>query len=517
MVAFELGNITSCKEAEYIFLDFVDARLHFQEIKLKNGEMIRLTESNFSKPLEEEIKKNIGEIDTIKSVDPINFSENEIEKEIKAFAEALIEDYPDKKIIVLENQHVLTYVSKDNQLKLVPNYSKLSKENSFFSVCYQKAHKYLNAIFLPFPKGMITVDYQNIWSYPESYYEYIFRSLEALNKGEMEQIERLKIQKKDMIWEIRRLWLKQTQEGLLESYAGRKIVMPKSEVMMSEFFDVVDTLDIITLENEEIVKIFSEKNNKCEYFNRKKVFWFIPFDRIEENLLNLLWKCGFVPKEDYLCQVHEPINLRNFCGIYEDCFNNKVECQDSVNLCIYGSENKINLHQMMVPIKLSITLYNANTIYLDDKNKTLSDGAKGMRIICGDNSSVIIGKNNTLGIDLTIDGGNFSDIIMGDEILISKDVLIKNTLCEKIAWQRKLELFTRSKIIIGNHVWLGLRANIFSDTNIGNDSVVGARSVLKKHFSSNSIIVGNYPNDRALDKKPPITWSRMLNGKKLEK
>lgn len=518
MVALELGNKFPCTDAEYLFLDFVDARMHFEEIELKSGEKIRLTDSNFSKPHREEIRKNIGEIKYIKKIDPMEFSEVELETEIKAFAEALAEDYPDKKIIVLENYHVLNCISKDNQLRLVPNYQKLAEENHFFSICYQKARKYLNAVFLPFPDGMITKDYQNIWSYPTAYYNYIIKSLEALQGGTYDEKMMLKEQRKEMLWEVRQLWLDQTREVLLESFEGRTIVMPKSEIMPPEYLNESGDLDIIILEDEEFVEISNSDNvEDCEYLNRTEFFWFVPLDRIEKNLLNLLWNSGFVPKTDYLCPIHETVELHDFSGDYQDCFGNIVECKDPVDIFIHGSKNRIILHQMMKSFKLSITVYHADNVFMDDNNRTLGDGSKGVRILCGDNCCVSIGKKGVLGIDLTIDAGDFSDISVGDEALISTEVLIKNTLSEKQVWLRKPNLFTRSKITVGNHVWLGLRVNVFSDANIGNDSIVGARSLLKKHFPPNSIIVGIHPNDRILEKKPKITWSRALNGKKLEK
>ena len=48
-----------------------------------------------------------------------------------------------------------------------------------------------------------------------------------------------------------------------------------------------------------------------------------------------------------------------------------------------------------------------------------------------------------------------------------------------------------------------------------NDSMVGARSLLKNTFPNNSTIVGIHPKDRAI--RQGITWSRSLDGKKIEK
>lgn len=46
-------------------------------------------------------------------------------------------------------------------------------------------------------------------------------------------------------------------------------------------------------------------------------------------------------------------------------------------------------------------------------------------------------------------------------------------------------------VIIGDNVWIGLNAIILKGTEIGNNSVVSAGSVVKGGFPSNSLIVGN--------------------------
>jgi len=48
-----------------------------------------------------------------------------------------------------------------------------------------------------------------------------------------------------------------------------------------------------------------------------------------------------------------------------------------------------------------------------------------------------------------------------------------------------------SDIYIGTNVWIGINAVILKGTNIGDNSVVSANSVVKGTFPSNSIITGN--------------------------
>lgn len=47
------------------------------------------------------------------------------------------------------------------------------------------------------------------------------------------------------------------------------------------------------------------------------------------------------------------------------------------------------------------------------------------------------------------------------------------------------------EIVLGNNIWIGLNAIILKGTKIGNNSVVGAGSVVKGEYPDNSLILGN--------------------------
>ena len=47
-----------------------------------------------------------------------------------------------------------------------------------------------------------------------------------------------------------------------------------------------------------------------------------------------------------------------------------------------------------------------------------------------------------------------------------------------------------SKVIIGNNVWIGSGANILPGVSIGDNSIIGAGSVVIKDIPANSVAVG---------------------------
>lgn len=66
------------------------------------------------------------------------------------------------------------------------------------------------------------------------------------------------------------------------------------------------------------------------------------------------------------------------------------------------------------------------------------------------------------------------------------------------------ELSKTKKIIIGNHVWIGQDATLLYNTDIGDGSIVGTKSLVKGKFPNNCVIGGNPA--RLL--KADIAWSR---------
>ncbi len=59
-------------------------------------------------------------------------------------------------------------------------------------------------------------------------------------------------------------------------------------------------------------------------------------------------------------------------------------------------------------------------------------------------------------------------------------------------------------MIIGNHVWIGENALILKGVKIGDNSIVGAGSVVTKDVPNNSIVAGN----PARIIKNNINWER---------
>ena len=71
----------------------------------------------------------------------------------------------------------------------------------------------------------------------------------------------------------------------------------------------------------------------------------------------------------------------------------------------------------------------------------------------------------------------------------------------------------KNSIVIGNHVWLGMRCNILYGTHIGDGSIVGMGSTVKGIYPNNCMIAGSM----ARIIKRDVAWCRENRAQQIEK
>ncbi len=89
-----------------------------------------------------------------------------------------------------------------------------------------------------------------------------------------------------------------------------------------------------------------------------------------------------------------------------------------------------------------------------------------------------------------------NEVIIGDHVLIASGVYISDHAHGKPDFSDILkppierELFSKGNIVIGNNVWIGERAVILPGVHVGDNSIIGANSVVTRSQPANCIIAG---------------------------
>jgi acetyltransferase-like isoleucine patch superfamily enzyme len=78
-------------------------------------------------------------------------------------------------------------------------------------------------------------------------------------------------------------------------------------------------------------------------------------------------------------------------------------------------------------------------------------------------------------------------IEIGDDVIISEAVLIIDHNGYGLDGNPAVD----KPVKIGNHVWIGMRATILKGVTVGDNSIVGAASVVTKDVEPNTIVAGN--------------------------
>lgn len=125
----------------------------------------------------------------------------------------------------------------------------------------------------------------------------------------------------------------------------------------------------------------------------------------------------------------------------------------------------------------------------DYRNYSVVTPTKTRIITRLDNSTLIIGnRTNIFGANICV----ASKITIGNDCQVACGVNIldyNGHLLRKIP--RGTEMDSPEPISIGNNVWIGTNVVILKGTQIGDNSIIGAGSVVKGLYPQNSLIVGN--------------------------
>ena len=102
---------------------------------------------------------------------------------------------------------------------------------------------------------------------------------------------------------------------------------------------------------------------------------------------------------------------------------------------------------------------------------------------------VHFGKNVVVNFNcMFVDDG---DIFIGDDCMLGPGCCLATAIHPVSPRLRKYKILRNKSIRLGRNVWLGGGAIILPGVTVGDNSIVGAGSVVTKDVPANSIVVGN--------------------------
>lgn len=279
-------------------------------------------------------------------------------------------------------------------------------------------------------------------------------------------------------------------------------------------------------------------DNKAEYY---LVISLVEHSSVYKKLEQNQWK----EFEDFI-YCGKTVNLTS-CKNYQDIYGNKIESKISKNLEIKmacasrliieeGVHIGENVHievTMLSEIRIKKGAFISDNSYIRCKEKgkiiigsechfgdnlyivSFTNGhfvldskcllGDNCYLTCGGGSKIQIGSRSTFDNNTIMRIFHASTFECGTDCMFSYYTRIRGEDGHAIIDIKNRKIMERKKNVkLGNHVWVGMGATIFPGTEIGDNSIIGANSLVNHVFPSNCIVIGT----PARIHKTCITWDR---------
>lgn len=135
-----------------------------------------------------------------------------------------------------------------------------------------------------------------------------------------------------------------------------------------------------------------------------------------------------------------------------------------------------------------------------------------VRIFVRDHAVLQIGADTSFGEESYLACYSYSKVLIGRDCMFSRYVFLYSSDSHSMfdvetgenLNSTSEQYLQRSKIVLGDHVWIGVRATILYDTVVENGSIIGANSLVKGKFPNNCMVAGN----PAKIIRRNVAWSR---------
>lgn len=201
-------------------------------------------------------------------------------------------------------------------------------------------------------------------------------------------------------------------------------------------------------------------------------------------------------------RLYNKYNIKNKIVLRKNKYKIGCSILKNTDINIYYRNNKIIIGDFCRLINCSIKIYGNNIIiriedncYLKNVEFYIEDDFN--KIVIGEHTS-IHGKTHLAAIEST-------KIEIGKDCMFSNDIHFRTGDSHSIIDESQKRINKSENIIIGNHVWIGTRVTCLKGTEIKDNSIVGATSLVCKKYTSSNVIIAGHP---ARIVKDNINWKR---------
>lgn len=329
-----------------------------------------------------------------------------------------------------------------------------------------------------------------------------------------------------------------------EKCQGRKIVTwirsEKFERVLKDLFDREVAFSVAKaasrIDNQTVFPV--SRLNRCS-----KKFYVVALDpKDSAETYKTFNDYGYREIDDFICRFPKPVVIKEWdcaANTYSDAYGNTIEgYAGKLDTVIFrGCNNHIIIGDKVAGThNLTFDLSANSYIEIGEENKFtalnrfVTKGYNGRsEVIIGRGcrmtdalyrlynseyvSSVLINEECTFETALELHANSGKKIIIGRDCMFSHGVELwagdGHSIFDVVTGENINSVYEkqpphRNVIVIGEHVWVSKGAFIMHGTNIGNGSIIGAKSVVKGQFPNNCVIAGN----PAKLVKQNIAWSR---------
>ncbi len=466
---------------DYIMIDLIDEI--FELIKIKVGD----TESavTYSQVLRRSDFQEQLHMQEIELINTRRFENSKIIDAIRNYADEIKQIYRPEQIIINEAYPVKFFYDKHGKICEFDQERQMNVKRNFYKLklYYSLLENELWGCYIIRMPPDIRADELHQWGIATTHFETKFytnvyeKVLHIISQRESdEQFTRVNIQKSRHNGVQRDNYL-----GGADITKSNNIVVFGAQDYFKENISKLDTRIRISyifpdgIYNKELEKEYKIVTSISELKKIQNVFVLIAKGRAAdvERIADQLRTAG-IPFDHLEMYVKSNINIR-----YLKAMN------------YYDYTDIDNNHFIIAPSsseRISISRLNCKNAYVEIGYNAVQ--TKLVIQLLGNNAYCTIGENGSF-VDTVINVNTDGAVEIGDECMFSHSIYLAQSDQHYIfdANSRK-RLNYPKKIKIGNHVWVGREVELLGGAEIGDNSIVGARSTTSGKFPKNVIIAG---------------------------